>query len=493
MSKVKLASSVILSRGQGADTEVFLCLRAPELRFFGGYWVFPGGNLDNGLDVFSGDESLEPALRRCAVRELLEEVNVLSSTLGESFTAERKVELRSELASPGNGWREFISGFDPAFPRLQSILRITTPPFIPLRFDTQFFHVRTHDSDSPTVDKQELLEGQFIRPADAIKAWEQGEMDIAPPVLFLLRLLATHGMDDFANTASTWEERLEEGALHQAYFSPGIFMAPLQTPTLPPATTTNTLIIGTQRLYVVDPATPDETEQDRLIRHMEELQQAGHSFEAILLTHHHSDHVGAVNRISQYFKLAVRAHEKCYERIEQGFIRGDALKDGDRLELGDAPDGSPGWHLQVLHTPGHAIDHLCFIDSRYNAAVIGDMLSTLSTIVIDPPEGHMRTYLDQLERLGQLPLATVFPSHGPPRRDGVTLIREFLAHRREREKEIVTALSATAQKIDELLPVIYSDVPREVYPIASRSLLAGLIKLEEEGLCVQDQGAWRLA
>ena len=493
MSKVKLASSVILSRGHGADTQVFLCLRAPELRFFGGYWVFPGGNLDRELDVLSGDESIEPALRRCAVRELLEEVDVLSSTLGESFTGETKTGIKSRLASSRDSWREFISGFDPAFPRLQSILRITTPPFIPLRFDTQFFHARTQDDESPAVDQQELIEGQFIKPADAVRAWASGEMDIAPPVLFLLRLLASHGMDEFPNAASAWEEQLEKGALHQAYFSPGIFMAPLQTPTLPPATTTNTLIIGTQQLYVVDPATPDETEQDRLIRHMEELQQEGKCFRAILLTHHHSDHVGAVNRISQHFKLPVRAHELCYDRIGQGYIRGDSLKDGDRLELGNAPDGSPEWHLEVLHTPGHAVDHLCFVDSRYRAAVIGDMLSTLSTIVIDPPEGHMRTYLEQLQRLAGLSLTTVYPSHGPPRRDGTALIGEFLEHRREREHEIVSALSSSPRNIDALLPVIYKDVPREVYPIASRSLLAGLIKLEEDGLCVESQDGWRLA
>ena len=67
-------------------------------------------------------------------------------------------------------------------------------------------------------------------------------------------------------------------------------------------------------------------------------------------------------------------------------------QDGDRLELGTAPDGSRDWHLKVVHTPGHAVDHLCFIDSRYHAAIVGDMLSTVSTIIIDPPEGHMGTY-----------------------------------------------------------------------------------------------------
>ena len=140
---------------------------------------------------------------------------------------------------------------------------------------------------------------------------------------------------------------------------------------------------------------------------MDDLINEGGRFQAILLTHHHRDHVGAVNAVSQRYRLPLRAHEETYRRIDAGFIPGEPLTDGDRLELGTAPDGSGDWHLNVLHTPGHAVDHLCFIDSRYHAAIVGDMLSTVSTIVIDPPEGHMHTYLDSLNRL----LGT---SHGCP-------------------------------------------------------------------------------
>ena len=214
---------------------------------------------------------------------------------------------------------------------------------------------------------------------------------------------------------------------------------------------------------------------------MDELIGEGRTFEAILLTHHHIDHVGAVNAVSRRYRLPVRAHKETYRRVDGDYITGEPLADGDRLELGTAPDGSSDWHLKVVHTPGHAVDHLCYIDSRYHAAIAGDMLSTISTIIIDPPEGHMRTYLNSLNRLLEIPVKTLYPAHGLPHQDGHSLIRRFLKHRQKREDAIKSALAGDPRSIDELLPDAYADVSADVYPVASRSLLAGLIKLEEDG------------
>jgi len=492
MSRIKLASAVILSRGPDDDPEVYLTLRAPELKFFGGYWVFPGGNLNNKVDYHDENESLDLALIRCAVREILEEIDVLSSTLGKEFSKEEKQNLKNVLKDSPEKWQAFLTEYGTEFEAVSPVFRITTPPFIPIRFDTQFMRVRLLADEIPKIDNYELVDGRFMNPQAAIDAWEKGEMEIAPPVLFLLRLLAEQGFASFVEHAQTATRELDEGRLHRVFFSPGIFMAPLKTPTLPPATTTNTLIVGTDRLCVIDPATPDESEQQRLFDEMDRLQNEGKHFEAILLTHHHIDHVGAVNAVSNRYNLPVRAHKECFERIEPGYIKGDALKEGDRIDLGTAPDGSKDWHLTVMHTPGHAVDHLCYLESRYHAAIVGDMLSTISTILIDPPEGHMQTYLDNLQRLLGVPMKTLYPAHGPGNRDGHTLIRHFLKHRQEREQSVIEALSQEAQTIDELLPKIYDDVPEAVYPIASRSLLAGLLKLEEEKISTQSGNGWKL-
>ena len=492
MSRIRLAAAVILTRGPDDNPEVFLARRAPELKFFGGYWVFPGGNV-NKVDYHGEDEPGEQVLKRCAIREMLEETNILCATLGKEFSPEQKQALKRQIKEAPEQWRQFLSQSDSDLELVAPLFRITTPSFVPIRFDTQFMHVRAWNGEMPGIDEYELVDGRFVRPQEVVEAWDRGEMDIAPPVLFLLRLMAAGSLETFLAGASLETERLAQGGLHPVYFSPGVFVAPLSTPTLPPATTTNTLIAGTDRLYIIDPATPDQAEQRRLFNKMDELIGEGRKFEAILLTHHHVDHVGAVNAVSRRYRLPVRAHEETYRRVDGGYVRGEPLTDGDCLELGTAPDGTRGWHLKAVHTPGHAVDHLCFIDSRYHAAIAGDMLSTVSTIIIDPPEGHMRTYLDSLNRLLDMPVKALYPAHGLPHRDGHGLIRHFLKHRQKREDAIKSALRDAPRSIDQLLPDAYADVSEDVYPIASRSLLAGLIKLEEDGFCRRQGADWLLA
>ena len=492
MSSIRLAAAVILTRGPVDNPEVYLVRRAPELKFFGGYWVFPGGNV-NRIDYHKEGDPEELALKRCAIREMLEETNILCATLGREFSQERKQALKRQIKEAPEQWRQFLARSATDSELVAPLFRITTPSFVPVRFDTLFMHVRAWNNEVPGIDEYELVDGRFIRPQEAVESWDRGEMEIAPPVLFLLRLIAAGGLETFFARARLETERLAQGGLHPVYFSPGVFVAPLSTPTLPPATTTNTLIAGTDKLYVIDPATPDPLEQQRLFSRMDELIDQGRTFEAILLTHHHIDHVGAVNAVSRRYRLPVRAHEETYRRVDGGYVKGEPLTDGDRLELGTAPDGTEDWHLKVVHTPGHAVDHLCYIDSRYHAAIVGDMLSTVSTIIIDPPEGHMRTYLDSLNRLLEMPVKTLYPAHGLPHRDGHSLIRRFLKHREKREDAIKSALAGEPRSIDELLPHAYADVSEDVYPVASRSLLAGLIKLEEDGFCRRQGADWLLA
>ncbi len=423
------------------------------MRFFGGYWVFPGGNVGDE-DRSGADAAEELILRRCAVRELREETGLHCDDL-------------------------------------ISVCRITTPPFYPVRYKTQFFLTQNPPGAEPHLAGTELTEYGFFDPAEAVRLWERGAMDIAPPVLFLLRELARHGRTNFVAQAAATAATFDSVGVHPAYFSPGMFIAPLRTPTLPPATTTNTVIVGQQTLYVIDPATPEPDEQARLFYQMDKMQAEGARFENILLTHHHVDHVGAVNAVSRRYQLPVRAHPLTYDRVPGDYLRGPPLNEGDRINLDTAPDGTQDWHLDVFHTPGHAVDHLCFIDNRYHAAVVGDMLSTVSTILIDPPEGHMRTYLDSLRRLLEVPIKTLVPAHGLPHQDGHGLIRQFLDHRRMREEQALAVLTAEPQSVESLVPVIYTTTPAEVYPLAARSLLAELIKLKEESRCEESVAGWR--
>lgn len=494
MPKTRLAAAVIMSRGHDAERHVFLVQRNPELRFMGGYWAFPGGTLipEDQLPE-TGDQ--EEALLRCAVRELFEETGILPTGLAGQLNNRERQRIRHELIKSETtaAWQTLLETASPqAYKQLSPVCTLVTPPFAPVVYRTNFYHLEVDDHTLPEVVNGELVNSGFFKPGQVLDQWQRGEIDVAPPVLFLLTLLAKMDIADFITTAGQQADRFQEGALLPVYFVPGIFVAPLTTPTLPPATTTNSVIIGNEKLYLVEPATPYREEQQRLFTWMDEQVAAGKKFEAILLTHHHPDHVGAVNAASRRYRLPVRAHPLTYQKITGNYIKGEPLHDGDTIELGRSPDGHPDWHLQVIHTPGHAVDHLCYLDSRYQSAIIGDMLSTLSTIVIDPPEGHMRTYLSSLERLYEYPIKTVFPAHGPVHKDGRGLVRKFLDHRRERETKLINALGPEPQTLDQLLPRVYDDAAQSSHAAAARSLLAGLLKLEEDGTCSNSDRGWRL-
>ncbi|MBI5616109.1 MAG: MBL fold metallo-hydrolase [Gammaproteobacteria bacterium] len=495
MSEPRSSASILVTRGTGEDLEVLLIERSPRLRFFGGYWAFPGGATET-IDDRPGDQDLWNTARRCAVRELVEETGLRCRGLaGDSA---RLRDLSERLHEDAGAVAEWSAILDASWTRLreeiQPVCRITTPEFAPIRFSTEFVHL-TLEADEPfRFNAHEIVQGRFVKPSEAVRNWVDGRQLIAPPVLFLLEILAGHGLDNFRAVAAERAARFEQGDFHPARFSPGIFIAPLASPTLPPARATNCLIVGTDRLYVIDPAAIAEEGQTKITRHLERLVAAGARIEAILLTHHHRDHFGSAGLLARRFGVPVRAHAATFERLAHTDIEpGPTLQDGDVLELGTAPDGTPGWQLEALYTPGHAPGHLCFMENRYRAAVVGDMLSTVSTIVIDPPEGHMATYLKSLERLQSLDIGMLYPAHGPAFRDGAQLVRHYLTHRRQREQMILKSLAAAPQSLAAILPQAYGDVAEEARPVALRSLLAGLEKLAEDGAARRAGEGWCLA
>ncbi|HET7824090.1 MAG TPA: MBL fold metallo-hydrolase, partial [Anaeromyxobacter sp.] len=151
-----------------------------------------------------------------------------------------------------------------------------------------------------------------------------------------------------------------------------------------------------------------------------------------------------------------------------------------------------GDRFRALETPGHAREHLAFRDERSGAILCGDLVSTLSTIVIDPPEGDMAEYLRQLERLRALAPRTLFPAHGPPALDGTGRLAMYLAHREEREGLVLAALERGGT-LEEVTARAYADTPPAMYPVAERSCLASLLKLRDEGRAREGGGRWTLA
>jgi glyoxylase-like metal-dependent hydrolase (beta-lactamase superfamily II) len=267
-------------------------------------------------------------------------------------------------------------------------------------------------------------------------------------------------------------------------FQQGILLYPLETLTLPPATHTNAYVLGNGELLIVDPGTGEEEECGRLLALIEGLAAEGRRPKAVFLTHHHADHIGGALKVKERLKIPLWAHARTADRLPPGAVD-RLLEDGELIELA----GEPPMKWRVLHTPGHARGHLCLVDEASRAAIVGDMVAGVGTILIDPPEGDMGDYLAQLERLRDLPVSTLYPAHGPAIPEGPEKLDEYLQHRRAREKLVFDAIPAkVGATLREIVATAYADTPAVMHPVAERSALAILLKLvREQRVSQQDE------
>jgi ribonuclease/clavin/mitogillin len=254
-----------------------------------------------------------------------------------------------------------------------------------------------------------------------------------------------------------------------------------RTPTLPPATHTNSYALGTRDVLLVEPATPFADEQRAWIEWARSLEADGRRLVAIVATHHHPDHVGGADALLRALGVPLWAHAETAARIAMPVAR--RLEDGETFTLdGPIPDA---W--QVLHTPGHAPGHVCLWNADERAVVVGDMVASVGTILIDPIDGDMRAYLEQLERLARLDARVALPAHGEPIDQPTALFRYYVAHRQKREAKIVAtraalrAAGSASPTAEEIVPMAYDDVPASSWPIALLSVKAHLKKLADEG------------
>ena len=491
----RVAVSLVVSPAERLG-EVLLVERNAKLRFFGGYHAFPGGVLDGEdehVEVLHAEEPERATFVVAGARELFEETGIWKGR-GES-TPEPEV-LREDRRKLIDGAVSFASLLEKYRHHLDAgdfepLCRITTSPFAPVRYDTWFLRCWLPEDSKLDIWPGELVGGAMIDPATALERWRAGEILVAPPNVIMMEEWAK-GPEGLVERIRELSASYERGKLHRVYFTPGVLLAPLATPTVPPATHTNTCVIGEERLYVVDPSPPDPDEQAKLWELLDELVDEGRKLEGILLTHYHPDHVGALAETQERYQLPAYAHADSIDLLD-GVTFERALEHGEEIELGRAPDDRPGWKLRVYHVPGHAPGHLAFHESRYDALIVGDILSTLSSILIDPKDGHLATYLESVRFLESVARGTVYPGHGPPARDGRGTLSKALAHRQEREDQLLAALSHQSCGPDELVPLIYADVDRRMWPLAERSLLSGLIKLEEEGRVRREGQRYRLA
>jgi glyoxylase-like metal-dependent hydrolase (beta-lactamase superfamily II) len=260
----------------------------------------------------------------------------------------------------------------------------------------------------------------------------------------------------------------------------GIESFAARTPTLPPATHTNSYALGERQVLLVEPATPYDDEQQAWVDWVRSLKAQGRELLAIVLTHHHPDHVGGAEALARELGLPLWAHEETANRLPQlSFAR--LLRDGERLNLAGPLEQC--W--RILHTPGHAAGHVCLFEADARYLVVGDMVASVGTILIDPYDGDMRTYLRELERLAELSVDCALPAHGDPIATPAQLFRFYIEHRLIREGKVLRALrehGAEGATVEELLPTAYADTARAAWPLAALSVRAHLVKLVADGL-----------
>lgn len=265
----------------------------------------------------------------------------------------------------------------------------------------------------------------------------------------------------------------------------GIALLSLRTPTLPPATATNTALVGGRRLAVIEPASPHPEEQALLEAAIGARVDAGAEVVAILVTHHHGDHIGHAAALRDRLGAPLFAHPATAARVPFAVDR--HLLDGDVLDLGD------DFALTALHTPGHAPGHLVLHERRSGVAYAGDLVAGVGTILVDPgDDGDMAAYLDSLARIADLAPRRLIPSHGPILDDPVAALRRTIDHRRMREIRILGALDRGPSGRDDLLAEVYEGTPTALWPLARLALEAHLKKLIAEARVVEGAGTLRL-
>ena len=264
-----------------------------------------------------------------------------------------------------------------------------------------------------------------------------------------------------------------------AELAPGVRRLLAPNPSMMTGPGTNTYLFGVAEIAVIDPGPAIDAHIDGII------EAAGAPVRWVLVTHTHPDHSPGAMALAARTGAAVLGRPAPeHGPQDRSFRPTRLLGDGDALETGE-------FTLEAVHTPGHASNHLCFRHAATNWLVTGDQVIDGSTVVINPPDGDMSAYIESLERLRAMNCDALLPGHGDRIADPARAIERIIEHRLLRESRVLAAVRRHPRLTPhELVPHVYQDVSPHLFPLAERSLLAHLLKLEKDAAVVCEGDAW---
>jgi glyoxylase-like metal-dependent hydrolase (beta-lactamase superfamily II)/8-oxo-dGTP pyrophosphatase MutT (NUDIX family) len=542
------ATIVVVREGAGGGIEVLLSRRAERGDHNSGAWVFPGGVVearDAEAHAACGGLGDAEASRRlglpqggldyyvAAVRECFEESGLLFAHGRDG----QLVDLDGADAARLGPWRGALhrgeqgmaalcaaEGLHIAADRLVYLSHWLTPLGRPKRFDTRFFIAAVPPTQTAAHDGNELVEQLWLVPADALA--RSSTLKLLTPTQKTLELLArfsdvpalmawaeaprtvalvtprvasgSEGFRPVMPDEPAWAElgRIDPAGHGKASYElvPGravrlsdrVIRVTAGNGSVMTGPGTNTYLIQSSNgeWAAIDPGPAIDA-------HVEAIVAASPGpISRIFVTHTHNDHSPAARALKARTGAAVHGLAPFHREWQDTSFSADVtLRGGERIAL------APDTRLAVIHTPGHAGNHLCYLLEEEKTLFTGDHVMQASTVVINPPDGDMAAYIASLRSLFALDLDWLAPGHGFLMAEPRAAMEAIVAHRLKREAKVSAAVQALQPATpDALLAQVYADVPAHLHPMAMRSLTAHLLKLRDEGFArLDDAGRWSSA
>ena len=539
---IRPAATLVLTRDTDNGIEVLLLQRTWEAVFLPGYYVFPGGAVNaqepegraHVVGVEDADISQTMSLDEggadymlAAVRECFEEAGILlaQDASGQLIGADHGVHSeRMALFQEEISLAQLCAkhGLTVPLDRLAYLSHWVTPPGPPRRFDTRFFVAVAPEGQVASHDGTETIDHVWIAPAQALEEHRAGARLLGLPTIRTLRVLSEFGttgeMMRYAHAnppeafpdqpwpavrkgkpvmlepnAPAYDEAVKldpegEGSTRAEIVpgepvevAAGVIRLTAPNPGMMTGPGTNTYILGHERFTVLDPGPANDVHVERI------LELTGGVVDQVVVTHTHMDHSPAVAQL--------KARTGCR-------VFGWPAPEGAGQDQGFTPDDQPGHEdlivteagvLKVLHTPGHASNHLCYLLLDQELLFSGDHIMQGSTVVINPPDGDMKAYIDSMYDLLAEPVRFIAPAHGFLMGQPAAVMDYLITHRLSREHKVWRALEALAPvSLKDLTARAYDDVPAAIHGLAARSALAHLLKLEAEHRAFVDDGLWHV-